>query len=95
VFRQITLTATTAWPKETLLSKVPSPADNIYRIRGEIDPEQAPSNMGGCSRNDFGDGPVRTWSFWAWVRTVTQPRYFRYGGAERNQARCVSHYVES
>jgi 6-phosphogluconolactonase len=44
----------TAWV--ALLSEVPIPGDNIYRMRGEIDPEQAAIEYGQILKETFGDG---------------------------------------
>jgi 6-phosphogluconolactonase len=42
----------------SLLSEVPIPGDNIYRMRGEIDPEQAAIEYGRMLKEKFGDaGP--------------------------------------
>src|ERR1043166_8889802 len=42
--------------RETLLSKVPIPGDNIFRMRGEIEPEQAAKEYGQMLKEKFGDG---------------------------------------
>jgi 6-phosphogluconolactonase len=42
--------------KETLLSKVPIPGDNVYRMRGEIDPNEAAKEYGQMLKEKFGDG---------------------------------------
>jgi 6-phosphogluconolactonase len=42
--------------KETLLSKVPIPGDNVYRMRGEIDPNEAANEYGQMLNEKFGDG---------------------------------------
>ena len=42
--------------RETLLSKVPIPGDNIYRMRGEIDPNEAAKEYGQMLKEKFGDG---------------------------------------
>ena len=41
---------------QTLLSKVPIPGDNIYRMRGELDPEEAAKEYGLLLKEKFGDG---------------------------------------
>jgi 6-phosphogluconolactonase len=41
--------------RETLLSKVPIPGDNIYRMRGEIDPNEAAKEYGLMLKEKFGD----------------------------------------
>jgi len=42
--------------RETLLSHVPIPGDNVYRIRGEIEPERAAKEYGLILKERFGDG---------------------------------------
>ena len=39
-----------------LLKKVPIPGDNVYRMRGEIDPNQAAIEYGQLLKEKFGDG---------------------------------------
>ena len=41
---------------ESLLRKVPVPGDNVYRIRGEIDPNAAAIEYGQMLKDKFGDG---------------------------------------
>lgn len=41
---------------ESLLRNVPIPGDNVYRIRGEIDPEEAAIEYGQLLKEKFGDG---------------------------------------
>lgn len=44
--------------RETLLSQVPIPGDNVYRIRGEIEPEEAAKEYGLLLKEKFADaGP--------------------------------------
>jgi 6-phosphogluconolactonase len=42
--------------REALLSKVPIPGDNIHRMRGEIDPNEAAIEYGKMLKEHFGDG---------------------------------------
>ena len=42
--------------REALLSKVPIPGDNIYRMAGEIDPNEAATRYGQMLKEKFGDG---------------------------------------
>jgi 6-phosphogluconolactonase len=42
--------------REALLSKVPIPGDNVYRMRGEDDPEQAAKAYGLMLKEKFADG---------------------------------------
>ncbi|MBC8109093.1 MAG: 6-phosphogluconolactonase [Anaerolineae bacterium] len=41
--------------REALLSKVPIPGDNIYRMRGEADPNEAAKEYGQMLKEKFGD----------------------------------------
>jgi 6-phosphogluconolactonase len=41
--------------RETLLSRVPIPGDNIYRMRGEMDPNEAAKEYGLMLKEKFGD----------------------------------------
>ena len=41
---------------ETLLRRVPIPGDNVYRIRGEIDPHEAAIEYGEMLKEKFADG---------------------------------------
>src|SRR5690242_7972109 len=40
--------------RETLLSKVPIPGDNVYRMRGEIEPQEAAKEYGLMLKEKFG-----------------------------------------
>src|SRR5437773_2575911 len=42
--------------REALLSKVPIPGDNVYRMCGEIDPEEAAKEYGLLLKEKFADG---------------------------------------
>lgn len=42
--------------EEALLRNVPIPGDNVYRMRGEIDPNQAAIEYGQLLKEKFGDG---------------------------------------
>jgi 6-phosphogluconolactonase len=42
--------------RQTLLAKVPIPGDNVYRMRGEIEPEEAAKEYGLMLQERFGDG---------------------------------------
>jgi 6-phosphogluconolactonase len=44
--------------REALLGKVPIPGDNIYRMRGEIEPEEAAKEYGLMLKEKFGDGGI-------------------------------------
>lgn len=41
-----------------MLSKLPIPGDNVYRMRGEIDPNEAAKEYGQMVKEKFGDGGI-------------------------------------
>ncbi len=42
--------------REALLDRVPIPPDNVHRIKGELDPQQAATEYGRLLKNHFEDG---------------------------------------
>src|SRR5579859_387754 len=59
-----------------MLSRVPIPEQNVFRIRGEIDPNQAAIEYGKLLKEHFGDG-VWTWCSWGWAMTGIPPHCSR------------------
>ena len=43
---------------EALLSKVPIPGDNVYRMAGEVDPNEAAKEYGQVLKEKFGEGGI-------------------------------------
>src|SRR5262245_40960202 len=77
-----------------LLSEVPIPGDNIYRIRGEIDPQQAAIEYGQLLKEQFGDGGAELLllgkgeeGHHEWVVPRTKP-------LKQSQHRCAANYGE-
>jgi 6-phosphogluconolactonase len=44
--------------RESLLSKVPIPGDNVYRMRGEVEPNEAAKEYGLMLKENFGGGAI-------------------------------------
>jgi hypothetical protein len=63
--------------RETLLSKVPLKPENVHRIEGELDPEEAAAKYESLIRRAFRLLHALILSGWAWAMTGTPPRYFR------------------
>jgi 6-phosphogluconolactonase len=42
--------------REAMLSRVPVPSENVFRMRGEIDPNEAAVEYGRLLKEHFGDG---------------------------------------
>src|SRR3989442_96633 len=79
---------------EALLSKVPIPKENIHRMRGEIEPNDAAKEYGQLLKDQFGDGGLdlvllgmgddgHTASLFPYSEALKEPRH-----------RCVAHFVE-
>ncbi len=80
--------------KETLLSKVPIPGDNVYRMRGEIDPQEAAKEYGEMLKERFGDGGIDLVLLGMGDDGHTASLFPHSAGLKETKHRVIANYVE-
>jgi 6-phosphogluconolactonase len=80
--------------REALLSKVPIPGDNIYRIRGEIDPNEAAIEYGKLLKEHFHDGGPDVILLGMGDDGHTASLFPGTAALKETKHRCVANYVE-
>jgi 6-phosphogluconolactonase len=80
--------------RETLLSKVPIPGDNIYRMRGEIDPNEAAKEYGLMLKEKFGDRGLDLILLGMGEDGHTLSLFPGTAAVRETQHRCVANYAE-
>ena len=80
--------------KETLLSKVPIPGDNVYRMRGEIDPNDAAKEYGQMLKEKFGDGGLDLILLGMGDDGHTASLFPQTEALHETKHRCVANHVE-
>jgi 6-phosphogluconolactonase len=79
---------------ESLLKKVPIPGDNIYRIRGEIDPNEAATEYGQILQEKFGEGGLDLVMLGMGPDGHTASLFPGTAAVRETKHRCVANYVE-
>ena len=80
--------------RETLLSKVPIPGDNVYRMRGEIDPNEAAKEYGRMLKEKFADGGLDLVLLGLGEDGHTLSLFPGTAAVNETHHRCVANYAE-
>lgn len=82
-----------AMAKAALLDHVPIPGDNIYRIKGELDPQQAAREYGQMLKDKFGEGGLDMLLLGMGEDGHTLSLFPRTGALDETKHRSVANFV--
>jgi 6-phosphogluconolactonase len=80
--------------REALLSKVPIPGDNVYRMAGELDANEAATQYGQTLKEKFGDGGLDLVLLGMGDDGHTASLFPGTAALGEKKHRCVANYVE-